>query len=172
MAICAANPLTGHAMAHAQPWQPAVLQALHLAGAGLWLGTLAMVVVACVRPAPGEGPGPPSWERAAVLVNAFSPLALAGAGLLVITGGATTWLYLETLDVLWTTEYGRALLVKLGLFAGVAALGAYNWRWLRPRLGDEDSTAPLTRSASLELTLALAVLVATAVFVGLPMPSH
>ncbi|MAG70075.1 MAG: CopD family protein [Vicinamibacterales bacterium] len=176
VAVCAANPLTGHAMANTRPWQPVLLQGLHLAGAGLWVGTLAVVSAVSIWPTLDDDDGdrspPPPWERVAVLVNAFSPLALAGAGLLVMTGGATTWLYLEDFALLATTAYGRALLVKLGLFLGVASLGAYNWQRLRPRLGASDATAPLVRSASVELVLAAAVLVATAVFVGLPMPSH
>jgi copper transport protein len=77
---------------------------------------------------------------------------------------------LKRLSALWTTSYGAALLVKLVLVLIVVMLGAWNWRRVRPSLGDEGSEHTIRRSAGLELTFAGLVLVATAVLVSLPSP--
>ena len=67
-----ALPLTGHAMSAASilPW---IAQIAHGLGAGLWIGTLAAVVVVVLRPARDVSDHP----RVRVLVRRFSPLAIA-----------------------------------------------------------------------------------------------
>ena len=62
------------------------------------------------------------------------------------------------------------MIAKLCLVAGVVALGAWNWRRQKPRMGSEAGAIALRRSASAELTLAGAVLVVTAILVSLPTP--
>ena len=69
---------------------------------------------------------------------------------------------------LWTTPYGRTFLVKLVLVLGVVALGAWNWRRVRPALGDAAGAARVRRSATAELAAAALVLVTTAILVGMP----
>src|SRR6202043_3727726 len=53
------------------------------------------------------------WASVASLVNAFSPLALASAGVVVGSGVFASWIHLEHLSALWQTTYGKTLLVKL-----------------------------------------------------------
>jgi len=148
----------------------AVNPAHELAG-GLWIGTLLMVIVAGVAPAL-RAPLAPDRRGAiaARLVNGFSPLALGSASALAVLGVVTAWRHLKKLDALWTTPYGYALIAKLCLVAGVVALGAWNWRRQKPRMGSEAGAIALRRSASAELALAGAVLVVTAVLVSLPTP--
>jgi putative copper export protein len=62
------------------------------------------------------------------------------------------------------------LVVKLILVAMVMALGAWNWKRVRPSLGGEGSELIIRRSATLELTFAALVLLATSVLVTLPSP--
>jgi putative copper export protein len=62
------------------------------------------------------------------------------------------------------------LFLKLVGVTGVALSGAYNWRRLKPRLGTEQATGQLHRSAAAETGLALLVLLATAILVALPTP--
>jgi copper transport protein len=161
-------PLTGHAVEH--PLGPMVgvgLQGLHLAGASLWLGTLALIMGAAV-PALRRVPG--GEALLARLVEGYSPLALAGAG---TAAGAGVLLSLTTVaswSALINTVYGRTLLVKLIVLSGVIALGFYNWRRVRPALGAEPGARRLTRSASAELAIGTLVLAVTAVLVALPAP--
>lgn len=74
------------------------------------------------------------------------------------------------MPALWQSRYGRTLLLKLAVLAGVAATGFYNWRRVRPALGDELGTARLRRSSAIELPIGLAVLLVTAVLVATPPP--
>ena len=160
-------PLTGHAMSFESrlPW---VAQVAHGIGAGTWIGALAVlaaVVSGLAREPPGHG-------RTAVLAFEFSPMALAAVGVVVLSGVLTSFFYLRAPADLWTTGYGRVLLLKVVLFLVTGAVGAYNWRMLLPRLGNEPGTRALLRSARLELALAAGVLLVTAVLVHLAIPAE
>jgi putative copper export protein len=52
----------------------------------------------------------------------------------------------------------------------VFALGAWNWRRQRPKLGSEEAAGLIRRSSVTELSVATLVLVVTAVLVSLPAP--
>ena len=168
LALLGSFPLTGHAVDH--PLGPLVgvgLHGLHLAGAALWLGTLALILAAALpelrRRADGEA-------HLARLVEGYSPLALTGAGTATAAGLLISLNTVASWRALIETVYGRALLVKLLVLAGVIALGFYNWRRVRPALGAEPGARPLTRSASAELVIGTLVLAVTAVLVALPAP--
>jgi putative copper export protein len=168
LAVAASAPLTGHAVAQADWYRlPLTLQAAHVLGAGVWIGGLFVLLVVGLRTPRRERAGP---APAATLVAAFSPVALAGAGVLALSGVVTTSLYLDALADLWTTGYGRTLLLKITMFLAVGLVGFLNWQYVRPRLAREDGPALLQRSATIELVLAALVLVATALLVGLPQP--
>jgi hypothetical protein len=135
--------------------------------AGGWIGTLVLVAAAgfpAARQLASRGAG----VRA--LVAAFSPVALVCASVLALTGAASAWLELGSIGALWNTPYGTALLVKLGLVALVLAAGAFNWRVATPRLLEEGGVGGMRRAIAVELTLAAAVLGATAVLVATPPP--
>jgi putative copper export protein len=164
-AVVLTAPLTGHAVAQPGGYVlPVVLQALHVLGAGVWIGGLVVMLVVIGRAAAS------SSGIAGPMVRRFSPVALAGAGLLASTGIATAFLYLGEPRDLWSTEYGRTLLVKIAGFAGVAAMGFVNWQHVRPQLTLGGGTALLRRTATIELTLAVLVLALTARLTGLPQP--
>ncbi|MYD87682.1 MAG: hypothetical protein F4Y14_16745, partial [Acidobacteria bacterium] len=137
-------------------------------GAGAWIGALAAlvaVVSGLARQPVGQGP-------TVVLAGRFSPLAVAAVGLIAVSGIVTTVIYVTAFADLWTTGYGRVLLLKVVFFLATGAIGAYNWRILLPRLGTGTGVRALLRSARIELTLAAAVLLATAVLVHLAIPSE
>jgi copper transport protein len=147
------------------------VNAVHILAASTWLGTLLVLTLIGIRGVMrSTASGPNRAELVCDLVNSFSPLALSAATIVALTGLTTAWLHLKRLSALWTTSYGAALLVKLVLVLIVVSLGAWNWRRVRPSLGDEGSDETIRRSATLELTFAGLVLVATAVLVSLPSP--
>ena len=144
---------------------------LHEVAASLWLGTLFVLVVAGISsvfraPVPSENRG----ALVAEMVSRFSPLALSAATLLGITGVTTAWRHLKHLDALWTTPYGYALDAKLCVVLIVVTLGAWNWRRMSPRLGDEQAAQAIKRSATTELSFAAVVLALTSLLVSLPSP--
>lgn len=144
---------------------------VHALAAGLWIGTLFVLVVAGIGSVLRHERG---RERRGVLVaemvNGFSPLALACGIVVVVFGVITAWRHLHTLSALWTTPYGYALIAKLVFVAMVFALGAWNWRRQRPTLGSESAADSIRRSAVAELAVAGVVLVLTAIVVSLPSP--
>jgi putative copper export protein len=144
---------------------------VHSLAAGLWIGTLLVLVLAGLSALLRDEPS--RARRGAIaseMVNRFSPLALTMGGVVVLFGLITAWRHLHVLSNLWSTPYGYALMVKL-LFAGtVFALGAWNWRRQKPTLGTEEAADSIRRSAVAELAVATFVLVATAIVVSLPSP--
>jgi putative copper export protein len=169
LAVAGSAPFTGHAVAQAGWYTlPIALQAVHVLGAGVWIGGLFVMVAVGLSAAARDAFPPPA--PVATIVHAFSPFALGGAALLALTGVVTTVLYLHTLSDLWTTRYGLTLLLKIALVGTVAAAGYVNWQHIRPQLSSPGGAEALRRTATLELLLALAVLAITAVLVGLPQP--
>jgi putative copper export protein len=144
---------------------------LHEIAASLWLGTLAVLALAGLTTVfRKEVSTDERGQLVAEMVSRFSPLALSAAALLGITGVTTAWRHLKHLDALWTTPYGFALIAKLCVVAIVVALGAWNWKRMKPKLGDESGALAITKSASTELGVAGIVLAITALLVSLPSP--
>ena len=168
--VAFASPLTGHAMEN--PWgrvAGVLLHGLHLLGAGVWLGTLFVLFVAGFRGV-REGGVFEGTALLARLVRAFSPLALGGASVVVGAGVLLGVAYVGSFEALWGTTYGRTLLIKIALLVGTAALGAYHWKSLTPRLDSAQGASAFRSSAAVELTLGALLLGATAVLVALPAP--
>lgn len=167
--LAAVPALSGHAASVERLNAVAILSdTLHVLGAGVWMGTLAALLAVGIPAALTAVDG--AGGAVAAMVRAFSPMALVGASAVALTGLTSVIFQLDTLSDVWSTRYGWALLIKLALLTGVAALGFYNWRRVLPALGDDDATHRLRRSARAELTLGLMVLLVTAVLVALPTP--
>jgi copper transport protein len=168
--LAAVPALSGHASA-VEGWTALAFASdwLHVLGAGAWVGTLAALVLAGL-PAAASAPGGEGTAVFARMVGAFSPVALAGAGLAAATGVVNSLFHLGAVPQLWETAYGRMLLLKLALLAVVAWLGFYNWRYVLPELHTPAAPARLRRSAGTELAAGVAVILATAILVGLPPP--
>jgi putative copper export protein len=150
-----------------------VVNPIHVFAASMWIGTLIVLVAAGITTVLGDTMQ--SAERApavALLVNRFSTIALWSAGALLLSGVITAWRHLGHLSALWTSIYGKTLLVKLCLVAIVFTLGAYNNRRLKPSLDTVEAGRRLGRSATLEVAFAALVLIVTAVLVNLPAPAE
>jgi copper transport protein len=167
--IAAFSPaLSGHAASAPSMRAFAVLaDGVHVLGASSWLGTLALVLLAglpAVTRQVAEVRGP----LVRSLINAYSPVALASAGVAATTGVFAAWLHVGTIPNLWSTRYGITLLVKLTVLGVVALTGFHNWRFVKPRLGTDAATVHLVRSARVEIAVAIIVLLVTAVLVASP----
>jgi copper transport protein len=151
----AVHVLAGHAAA-ASSLRPVNLLAqwVHLLAVGAWIGGLAWLLA-------GLRTGAGSTRE---LVVRFSRLAGIGLAVVVVTGLARTLDELGGWRRLADSGFGRALDLKLVLFAGLLALGALNRYRLLPLLGAEPRRAAqrLRRSVRGELWLGGAVLAAAA----------
>ncbi len=149
----------------------AKVNAVHVLAVSTWLGTLLVLALVGIRGViRSNSSGVQRAELVADLVNSFSPLALTASAIVAITGATTAWIHLKRISALWTTSYGIALLVKLVFVLIVVVLGAWNWQRVRPSLGNEGTEHVIRRSATMELTFAALVLIATSVLVTLPSP--
>ncbi|OWJ69379.1 hypothetical protein CDV50_17850 [Haematobacter massiliensis] len=147
----AAAVVTGHA-ATAPPqllMRPAV--ALHVLGAVLWLGTLVPLAASL---------------RAGELtpLRRFSAAAPVVVGLLVASGAALAAVQLGRAEALFTTAYGKVLLVKLALVLGMLGLAALN------RLRFSASPKLLRRSIAAEVVLGLLVIATLSLWRFTPPP--
>jgi copper transport protein len=114
----------GHALDRDQPVVLApLIDVAHLAAAAVWLGGLAWLAYVVPRATHDDG------ERLAA-ARRFSATALLAVAVLAVSGVGRAVTELGTVDDLWTTSYGRTLLVKTAIFATVVAVGATNRRRL------------------------------------------
>ncbi|MHB1068352.1 MAG: copper resistance D family protein [Gemmatimonadaceae bacterium] len=165
--MAASMAMSGHA---AVSTMATINHALHVIGAGGWIGTLAALMLIAIPAVLRAGGGHRDGQIAA-MIRAFSTSALGFAGILTVSGTIAAWRNVDTVAGLFNSPYGRVLLVKLALLWVAAGTGAYNWKRVLPSLGSNPSTtARLRVSAAVELAAALAVLVVTAVLVATPMP--
>ncbi|AEM88440.1 copper resistance CopC/CopD family protein [Streptomyces violaceusniger] len=113
---------------------------IHLIAVGVWLGGLASLAVTLRA---GEPIG-----RAAV--RRFSRLAFGSVVALVVTGLYQSWRQVGSWGALTDTEYGRWLLVKVGLVAVLLGIAAISRRWTG-RL--TDATADTAEETDAEATV-------------------
>ena len=161
--------LTGHAASAPKPMLFVMLDCIHVMAAGGWLGTL-LVVTTIGLHSVHELPVEQRGRAASELINTFSTFALVCASTLVATGFVAAWSHLPTVSALWQTHYGQALFRKLVVIALMALVGAFNWRVIKPRLANADTIPLLRKSAAVELTFGLAVVILTAILVGTSPP--
>jgi copper transport protein len=135
LAIAGASALTfslnAHGAAEARGAALATtLDWLHIVAMIAWLGGLLPLLLAirAARRAPEQA------LPLAILIPRFSRLAATCVVLLTLTGTYSYFLHINRLDLLAATTYGRALLIKLGLFGLLFLLGAINLVLLSPRL--------------------------------------
>jgi putative copper export protein len=139
---------------------------LHVLGGASWLGNLLSIMLIGV-PIALTLDGPGRWEAVASLVNAFSPVALASAAIVGTSGVVASWVHLEHVAALWQTAYGQVLLLKLALVAITLIIGAYNFRRVQPQLVGQAGAARLQRSAAIELSVGLLILLVTGFLTGI-----
>jgi len=108
----------------------ALMNALHVAGGCAWGGTVA-VYVAAVLPGLVVGVRHPVIGETATRLSTIAAAALA---VVLVTGVYNAWQQFDTPAALWTTVYGRVLLVKLTFVAVMMAIGAANRFFIVPEI--------------------------------------
>jgi putative copper export protein len=168
---------SGHASTGGDRTLNVAIDLLHSVATAAWIGGLLGLAV-LVSPAIARLGADDRTRLAAAVVVRFSALALTAVAVLVVTGVYRALAEIP-LDDLLDTGYGRALLVKLGLFAVLLVGGAYNRMVVHPRLeraalgldpDDRGAAAALRVSVRAELVVAGVLLVAVAVLLGLAPP--
>lgn len=114
----------GHAAAASSGAVAILAQAVHVVGAGVWIGGIVGLLGLMVRPSLLNGrDGRPGMRT---FLPRFSALALVSIGLVAMTGVYAAWIQTGTL-VTVETEYGRTLLLKSAFALGALGLGGLNF---------------------------------------------
>lgn len=155
---------------------PALVNAVHLAATGAWLGplpALALLLVAASREDGADG-----RPFAVLAVRRFSTWALAVITVIVVTGVWNAWNEVGGVPGLVGTGYGRLVLLKVALLLPVLALAAWNRRSLLPRLGGDGATVgrpamrSLARFVAVEAVVGAALVVVAAALALTPPGRH
>lgn len=137
---------------------------VHLLAAAAWLGALpalALFLRAERR----------SVEMAGV-TGRFSRLGIACVAALLASGLVNAWTLLGSPQNLIATDYGRILLLKVGLFLAMVAIAAVNRLYLTPRLPEPGPVRALVRNSLAETGLGAGVLLFVGVLGTLPPATH
>jgi copper transport protein len=152
----------GHAGSQSPVWFNVGVQWLHLLAVGVWVGGLAWLLLGMRSTGPSERVG----------VGRFSFIAGIALAVVAVTGVVRAIDEIGGLGAwrrVFETSFGVALLIKVGLFAGLVALGARNRYWNVPAVaGRGERFRSLRRTASAEVALAVGIFGVTGVLTQLP----
>ncbi|MCC2684846.1 MAG: ycnJ [Paenibacillaceae bacterium] len=162
--LLAAKSFSGHAMAFDPPLRTVALDIAHLAAASVWVGGLFyFMVVGYKHP-----------ERRAQFLPVFSRAALISILVLVVSGLISTFIFIPKLDYLLFTSWGKLLIGKIVLVAGVVTTGFLLRRRLKKVRGSDNLAADLPmRLIRLDFALMLGIVGIVGIFTFLnPFPAN
>jgi copper transport protein len=146
LVLALAFEYSGHGGSAPTWWGP-LIDYLHLLANGVWLGSL-MCLAVVVIPALLTRSSRERQGYLAASIAAFSIPALLAVAFVIVTGPLNATVRMTSIEQLWTTPYGILLLVKAGLFLGMAAISYYHAFVLRPRLVELTQATGVTESGS------------------------
>jgi copper resistance protein D len=110
---------------------------LHLIAAAAWIGALVPLALLLRVVRGDQHETSVAIGRDAVL--RFSTLGIVSVGTLTATGVVNGWMLVGSVTALTDTDYGRLLMVKIGLFFVMLSIAAVNRFRLTPRLTQKPS---------------------------------
>jgi copper transport protein len=148
--LCLTPALAGHASTVDPSWLLVPAAALHVAAMAIWVGGIAMLLLA-LPAATGRLESADRTRLLAAAVTRFSTVALFAVAALVASGVAQAIPELESLSDFLDTAFGRALLAKIVLLLTLIGLGAWNRERAQPRLAVLAIAGAPTGRTGLEL---------------------
>ena len=143
---------------------------VHLCAAGAWIGGLVPLTLFLGGASFSLG------ETVAQVVYRFSTLSLCCVSVLIVTGISNSWLLVGSLHALFTTPYGRLLLLKLTLFGILIGFGACNRFLVKARLrkgsANPDLLSQLRCNVLCEVCLGVAIVLIVACLGVTPPARH
>ena len=150
--------LTSHAAATVNVRTEAILNDfIHLIAVAVWVGGLCGLALA-VRLILAVCDNSERRETLSALVRRFSLVAGIGVVAIILTGLYSAWAQVVTVPAL-QVPYGRVLVFKVAVVAGLLLVAGANLIWVRPRLHAGDAAGLwLKRLVGAEIALAVLVL--------------
>jgi putative copper export protein len=138
-----------------------LVDVVHLAAAGGWVGTLGILTAVTLRERrAADGP-----TLTAALIVAFHPVAMVSAAAVFITGLGTAWLRMGVPVGIASSSYSGLFVAKLLLVGVTGAIGAGHSKQAKRRVQAVDLRS-ISRSLVAETLLAVLVLAVTAILAG------
>ena len=163
--VAASFIFDGHTASEGPRLLHAVANLTHVTTAAIWAGGVAMLVLTMQRRRSDNRPI--QALQLAMRFSVVATVALVAAG---IAGLALSIVVLDSISEIWSTPWGRLLMLKVALVAAAAAGGAYNHRVVVPALDrnpDDQPTIDRFRSVvTFEAAALVAVVIATAFLIG------
>lgn len=144
-----AEAINGHASG--SPYKEFVIgiDFLHLLSASIWVGGLASIFIILRANFPQA-------------LSRFSPIAMYSVIVLLLSGILNSVFFIPSLNALVTTDYGRALLIKIGLFIIMLIFGAFHFV--------KGKKIHHKKTVGAEFIIGLVIIMVTAVLTNLPTP--
>jgi copper transport protein len=163
-AVMFSHVAAGHAGAPGPAqWINLSTQWVHFVAIGAWIGGLVWLLAGTRGDRASDDVAP---------IGRFSRLATACISVVILAGVIRGVNEVGSFDALFSTDYGRTLLVKLGLVALLASLGALNRFWNVPAImGGRAHVSRLRRTVRGEVVFAAAVLGVVGVLASTPPPA-
>jgi len=174
-AVAVTFAASGHAASERPKWLVEASYSAHILAMGIWVGGLVVLAVAIL---PRSEP-----EELRTVLPVFSRVAYVCVGTLAVTGTYQAFLGVNSWRALVVTDYGRLVLIKIGLFAVLLALGNVARSGVQRRFArgvkvayamtedvveEAPRSYPVRRTVLAELAIAACVLAATAVLSSKP----
>ncbi|WP_062462421.1 cytochrome c oxidase assembly protein [Demequina soli] len=139
---------TGHAAGAADHHLATSAMFLHLAGATVWTGVIGVMLA--LRGVLGDA--------AKDAMRRSSRLAVWAAAAVIVSGAVNGWIRLSAPSELFTTTYGRLLVLKIGLMSVAIALAVLHRRTALPRLEAAEVRARFWRLMAVDVGALVAVM--------------
>lgn len=152
--IVATLSLSGHPVVQRPAWFSVVIDIAHMSAVSVWIGGIALLCLGGNR-----------WyhESDGELVRRFSAIAIWMVVVIVATGVTQAWLMMDGFGNLFTTNFGRTLLVKTTAVAVLVSLGLLSRRTLKL-----NGPLSVKRVVGTELFLGLIIVAISALLIGTP----
>jgi copper transport protein len=168
--ITALTLLAGQGHASQAPLAPLSIaaDAAHLTGAAIWIGGLPCLIAVLLR-APRALPDS-GRALASATLSRFSKIALWSVVVIAATGLARMAGELSAPAQLWSTGYGRDLMLKASLLLPILVLARRNREFVAALAGGLVPTAArlrtVARSVQMELAIAMGIILVAALLVA------
>ncbi len=152
--MAATFSLSGHPVVQHPAWFSVSLDIVHLLAVSAWIGGIAILSL-----------GGTLWYETqnGLVIRRFSRIALGAVLVVIITGVTQSWLMMDGLGSILSTNFGRTLLVKTTAVVVLVSLGALTRLTLK-RAGPVS----VKRILGYELFIGLVVVAISALLVGTP----
>ena len=142
--------VTGHAATAPPVWMMAPVVAVHLFCAAFWIAALYPLA---------KTTQVAEISEAGAVMTQFSTRAVWTVAALFLSGAVITWIQVESVSNMLSTDYGLRLTAKIAIFLALLGLAAMNKMVLTPALEKSDTAAPEKLRRSIKIEYAAMVLI-------------